>query len=150
YYVPGYLGGTPTDWYQRGAGLIPDVDLSIPAPPPPSTIAGTIVKPKWKLTRKGAKITASATLAVTASGMDATHCAGFLQVSVPATNGTGTGKVATAPTFALAFSNGACTAKAKRTIPLRVAKKGAKLKVYLKGAPLLTAASVTSTTKLPK
>jgi alpha-tubulin suppressor-like RCC1 family protein len=147
YYVPYYMNAAATDSDQFGPLLISGVDMT-PAPDGPSPIAGKIEKPKWKLTRKGSKITAKSTLVVTATGMDATHCVGDLQVSVPASSSGG--KSASAPTFALKFANGKCTAAAKRTIPLRVAKKGAKLKVYLKNAKLLTASPVTSTTKLPK
>lgn len=150
YYVPYYMNPSASDDNQYAPLLIAGVNLT-PLPPAPKTIAGTIAKPKWKLKRSKSKVTASATLTVSASGMDATHCVGDLQVSVPAlASDGGTGKKSTAPTFALKFANGACTATAKRTIPLRVAKKGARLKVYLKSAPLLTASAVTSTTKLPK
>lgn len=126
---------------------------STPAGPTP--IAGTIVKPSWKLKRAGSKLTASATLEVTAAGMDASHCVGDLQVSVPpkttgASGSTGSGKVAAAPTFALSYKDGKCTAAAKRTVPMRVAKNGLRLRVQLKNPTLLTAPSVTSTTKLPK
>lgn len=153
YYVSYYMDPNPIDEDHFGPLLLSGIDMSPPAPPAPSTIAGEIAKPSWKVTRKGTGITASATLSVTGSGMDAERCVGALQVSVPANSsgsGGGTGKVRSAPTFALSFADGKCTAKAKRTIPLRVAKKGVRLKVYLKNAPLMTAASVTTTTKLPK
>jgi alpha-tubulin suppressor-like RCC1 family protein len=153
YYVPYYMDESASGYSQFGPLLIAGVDMSLPTPPAPptpagpSTIAGKIAKPKWALTRKGSTITAKSTISVTATGMDATHCVGKLQVSVPSSSSMGT---KTAPTFALKHANGKCTASAKRSVPLRVARKGLRLKVYLKNAPLLTATSVTSTTKLPK
>ncbi len=163
YYVPYYMSDASKSDYQFEPLLISGVDFSPPAPPPPTTIAGKIAKPSWKLKRKGSKITASATLQITADGMDAEHCVGNLQVSVPPSTsgsggsgggggggGTGTGSGATAPTFALKFADGKCTASAKRSVPARVAKRGVRLRIFLKDAPLLTAGTYTSTTKLPK
>lgn len=144
--TPRIVAGLVNMSYPAGPITPPDPVDPIAPPIGPAMIDGKITKPKWKLSRKGSKITARATLVVTAPGMDAAHCVGRLQVSVPSSSAMGT---RSAPTFALKYAGGRCTANAKRTLPLRVARRGARLKIFLKQAPLLRAKSFVSTTKLP-